>query len=181
LHCLTLPFTRMLAGEMDFTPGGFLNDNPDQFKVVGGDSPAPHVMGTRCFQLAMMVVYESAFTVFCESPFNVRNQPGSDFLKGIPTSWEETKVLEGMPGENIVVARRSGDTWYIGGMSLEQREYSITPDFLSPGDHEAIIWSDAPDAEVNPRKLVRKVTRVNNQTPVTIQVAPNGGFVAVLK
>jgi len=166
---------------MDFTPGGFLNDNPDQFKVVGGDSPAPHVMGTRCFQLAMMVVYESAFTVFCESPYNVRNQPGSDFLKGIPTSWEETKVLEGMPGENIVVARRSGDTWYIGGMSLNQREYIITPDFLSPGDHEAIIWSDAPDAAVNPRKLVRKVARVNNQTPVTIQVAPNGGFVAILK
>lgn len=181
LHCLTLPFTRMLAGEMDFTPGGFLNDQPDQFKVVGGDSPAPHVMGTRCFQLAMMVVYESAFQVFCESPYNVRNQPGSDFLKGIPTTWDETKVLEGMPGENIVVARRSGDTWYLGGMSLNKRKYNITPDFLSTGDYQAIMWSDAPDGDKNPRKLVRKEITVNSQTPISISVAPNGGFVAVLK
>jgi alpha-glucosidase len=181
LHCLTLPFTRMLAGEMDFTPGGFLNDQPDQFKLVGGDSPAPHVMGTRCFQLAMMVVYESAFQVFCESPYNVRNQPGSDFLKGIPTTWDETKVLEGMPGENIVVARRSGDTWYLGGMSLNQRKYSITPDFLSTGDYQAAIWSDAPEAASNPRKLVHKKMVVDQQTPIIITVAPNGGFVAILK
>jgi alpha-glucosidase len=181
LHCLTLPFTRMLAGEMDFTPGGFLNDQPDQFKVVGGDSPAPHVMGTRCFQLAMMVVYESALQVFCESPFNVRNQPGSDFLKGIPTTWDETKVLEGMPGEYIVVARKSADTWYLGGMSLNQRQYSIMPDFLDTGDYQAVIWSDAPDAVNNPRKLVRKETIVNSQTPIIIAIAPNGGFVAILK
>jgi len=181
LHCLTLPFTRMLAGEMDFTPGGFLNDRPDQFKVVGGDSPAPHVMGTRCFQLAMMVVYESALQVFCESPYNVRNQPGSDFLKGIPSSWDETKVLEGMPGEYIVVARRSGNTWYIGGMSLDKRRFDIKPDFLEGETCQAITWCDAPDSDKNPKKLVRDEIACRNNSDIHFDVMPGGGFVAILK
>jgi alpha-glucosidase len=180
-HCLTLPFTRMLAGEMDFTPGGFLNDRPDKFTVVGGDSPAPHVMGTRCFQLAMMVVYESAFQVFCESPYNVRNQPGSEFLKGIPSSWNETKVLEGMPGEYIVVARKSGDTWYIGGMSLEKRSFRIKTDFLEGDTYQGVTWCDAPDAEKNPRKLTRKEFSLRKGVEINIDVAADGGFVAILK
>lgn len=180
-HCLTIPFTRMLAGEMDFTPGGFLNDRPDQFKVVGGDSPAPHVMGTRCFQLAMMVVYESAFQVFCESPYNVRNQPGSDFLKGIPTSWDETKVMEGMPGEYIVVARRSGDKWYLGGMSRDRRQIVIKADFLDDMEYSAITWSDAPDSDRNPRKLVSKEKKLNKDSEIIFEVMPGGGFVGIVK
>ena len=180
-HCLTLPFTRMLAGEMDFTPGGFLNDRPDQFIIVGGDSPAPHVMGTRCFQLAMMVVYESAFQVFCESPYNVRNEPGSDFLKDMPSSWEETMVLEGTPGENIVIARKSGDTWYIGGMSLDARQYKLKTDFLDNAGYQAIIWSDAPDSDKYPRKLARKESQVNGNSEISISVVAGGGFVAKLE
>ncbi len=180
-HCLTLPFTRMLAGEMDFTPGGFLNDNPEQFKVVGSDNPAPHVMGTRCFQLAMFVVYESAFGVFCESPDNVRNQPGSDFLKGIPASWDESKVLEGFPGEYIVIARKSGNTWYLGGMSVNQRTISIKPDFLDDGQYQAVTWCDASDSESNPRKLVRKEIFLDRQAGLEFKVAAGGGFTAILK
>jgi alpha-glucosidase len=181
VHCLTLPFTRGLAGEMDFTPGGFLNDQPDQFKVVGGDSPAPHVMGTRCFQLAMMVVYESAFQVFCESPDNVRNQPGSDFLKGMPATWDDTKVLDGIPGEFIAVARRSGDTWYIGGMSTTGKQFTINTDFLADAGYQAVTWCDAADADKNPRKLIRKELPVTRGQVLEFDVAPNGGFVAIVK
>jgi alpha-glucosidase len=180
LHCLTIPFTRMLAGEMDFTPGGFLNDNPEQFKVVGGDAPAPHVMGTRCFQLAMMVVYESAFTVFCESPDNVRNQAGSDFLKGIPASWDETRVLDGMPGEYIVVARKSGDTWYIGGMSVMPMEISIQADFLDDAGYRGVSWNDTPDAAKNPRKVSRKEFDAGHASTLNFTIAANGGFTAIL-
>jgi len=180
-HCLTLPFTRMLAGEMDFTPGGFLNDRPDQFKVVGGDSPSPHVMGTRCFQLAMMVVYESAFQVFCESPYNIRGQPGSDFLKGIPATWDETRVLEGMPGEYVVIARKSGHTWYIGGMSRDKRNVVINTDFLDDTDYRAVTWSDAPDSERNPRKLVRNENGIKKDSEMKFDVVPGGGFVGILK
>jgi alpha-glucosidase len=181
LHCLTLPFTRMLAGEMDFTPGGFLNDNPAQFKIVGSDNPAPHVMGTRCFQLAMMVVYESAFEVFCESPDNVRNQPGSDFLKSIPSSWDETKVLFGAPGKFILVARKSGDTWYLGGMSDSTRHFSFQPDFLDNGKYHAVTWCDAPERDKNPRKVIREELTVEKQTGMDFSVGANGGFTAILR
>ncbi len=181
LHCLTIPFTRMLAGEMDFTPGGFINDNPADFKVVGGDAPAPHVMGTRCFQLAMMVVYESAFEVFCESPDNVRNQAGSDFLKGLPTSWDETKVLMGMPGEYIVIARKSGNTWYIGGMSVSPREISIRPDFLDDAEYRGVSWTDTPDAAKNPRKVNRKEFDAGRTSTLNFTIAANGGFTVILR
>ena len=181
LHCLTIPFTRGLAGEMDFTPGGFLNDNPADFKVVGGDAPAPHVMGTRCFQLAMMIVYESAFEVFCESPDNVRNQAGSDFLKGLPTTWDETKVLMGMPGEYIVIARKSGDTWYIGGMSVAPREISIRPDFLDDSEYAGVSWTDTPDAAKNPRKVNRKEFDAGRSSTLNFTIAANGGFTVILK
>ena len=180
-HCLTIPFTRMLTGEMDFTPGGFLNENPANFKVVGGDSPAPQVMGTRCFQLAMFVVYESAFQVFCESPYNVRNQQGSDFLKGIPSSWDETRVIEGAPGEYIAVARKSGNRWYIGGMSTNERNFNIKTDFLGDGEYVANQWSDAPDSDKNPRKLVTSDVACSNQSVLTADVKAGGGFVAVIE
>jgi len=178
-HCLTIPFTRMLAGEMDFTPGGFLNDDPEKFVVVGGDSPAPHVMGTRCFQLAMFVVYESAFQVFCESPYNVRNQAGSDFLKGIPASWDETRVIEGMPGEYIAVARRAGDKWYIGGMSVEKRNFTIKTDFLEAESYKAFIWVDSPDADRFPRKLVKYDLTCGRNSEIKADVAAGGGFVVI--
>jgi alpha-glucosidase len=180
-HCLTLPFTRMLAGEMDFTPGGFLNDTPEQFRIVGSDNPAPHVMGTRCFQLAMLVVYESAFGVFCDSPDNVRNQAGSDFLKGIPASWDETRVLEGFPGEYIAIARKSGDTWYVAAMSTGARTFTIRCDFLGEDIYWATTWSDAPDSDRYPRKLVRGEMPLNGQGDLVFRVAPAGGFTAILK
>ncbi|HEX2394316.1 MAG TPA: glycoside hydrolase family 97 protein [Bacteroidales bacterium] len=180
-HCLTIPFTRMLAGEMDFTPGGFLNDNPQNFVVVGGDSPAPHVMGTRCFQLAMFVVYESAFQVFCESPFNVRNQPGSEFLKAIPSSWDETRVLEGMPGEYIAVARRSGNKWYMAGMSVSKRSFEISTDFLDNKTFKVTLWSDSPDAGKNPRKLLKSDFDCSNSSTIKAEVAAGGGFVAIFE
>jgi alpha-glucosidase len=180
-HCLTLPFTRMLAGEMDFTPGGFLNDMPDKFKVVGSDNPAPHVMGTRCFQLAMMVVYESAFQVFCESPYSVRNQAGYDFLKGIPSSWDETKVLEGMPGEYILIARKSGEIWYVGAMSRNKQHVKFNAEFLDYQDYQAIFWCDAADSDLNPRKLIRKDLSLRGKSEIEMDIASNGGFVAIFK
>jgi alpha-glucosidase len=129
----------------------------------------------------MMVVYESAFQVFCESPYNVRNQPGSDFLKGIPSSWDETKVLTGIPGDHIVVARKSGDTWYLGGMSVYERIFTVKTDFLDDNGYHAIAWTDAPDADKNPKKLVKKQFMVKKNSEFSFNVAPGGGFVAIFK
>jgi alpha-glucosidase len=180
-HCLTIPFTRMLGGEMDFTPGGFINKTKRQFTIVGGDSPAPNVMGTRCFQLAMFVVYESALTVFCESPYNVRNQPGSDFLKGIPTSWDETIVLDGEIADFIIVARKSGNTWYLGGMSAKKRTINVPLSFLDEKPYQVSVWMDSPDADENPQKLIKGRRIVENSTTLYFDVAEGGGFVAILE
>jgi alpha-glucosidase len=181
-HTVTLPFTRGLLGEMDFTPGGFNHIHQEDFVIVGSDAPNPYVMGTRCHQLAMTVVYESAFTVMCDSPFNYRDQPGSDFLKLVPSSWSETRFLGGYPGDYVLLARRNGEQWFIGGMTNEDpREVSFELDFLDPGTYRATIWKDAPDSGDFPANLEKSVGPVSDRETLSIHMERGGGFVLVLE
>lgn len=179
-HCLTLPFTRMLGGHMDFTPGGFIHGTQETFKA-GEQAGLPYMMvqGTRCYQLAMLVVYESALQVICDSPYNYRKSPaGLVFLKIVPTTWDDTKVLDGKVGDYIVVARRSGDEWYVGGMTdWDPRTITIPLDFLDNGNYKAEIWKDAPDSDTEPAHLVKEIIQVNRQDNVEIDFAPGGGYV----
>ncbi len=181
-HTVTLPYTRGVLGEMDFTPGGFHHVHQEDFIIVGGDAPNPYVMGTRCHQLAMLVVYESAFGVMCDSPHNYRGQPGTDFLKRVPATWDETRYLSGYPGESIVLARRSGTRWYVGGMTNEEgREVSFNLDFLEEGNHTLQLWKDSPDSEVDPAWLVRETREVASGDPVTVIMGRGGGFVMIVE
>jgi alpha-glucosidase len=178
-HTVTLAFTRMLAGPMDFTPGGFRNANKSQFKVVGGDAPAPYVMGTRCHQLAMTVVYESPLQVLCDSPYNYRHSPaGLDFLKAVPTTWDETKAVAGQVGDFIVIARRSGSEWYAGAMTdWDGRSVDVSLAFLGAGSYKARIWQDAPDSNEYPDRLEQKTVTVRASDKLTIRMAGGGGQV----
>jgi alpha-glucosidase len=178
-HTVTLAFTRMLAGPMDFTPGGFRNANQSQFKVVGGDAPAPYVMGTRCHQLAMAVVYESPLQVFCDSPYNYRHSPaGLDLLKAVPVTWDETKVLAGQVGNVIVLGRRSGGEWYVGAMTdWDARSVEVPLSFLGAGPYRAQIWQDAPDSNEYPDRLEQKTVTVSASDRMTIRMAGGGGQV----
>ena len=152
-HNLTLPFTRMLLGPMDYTPGGFRNVMPGVFSI---SFRGPQVMGTRAHQLAMYVVYESPLQMVADSPdVYVLDPddpasplaPGADFLGLVPTRWDETRVLAGEIGQYIVVARRSGRDWYIGAMANEQaRELELELDFLPAADYRGTLWSDGIDA-----------------------------------
>ena len=118
-HMCTLPFTRMLAGPMDFTPGGFLNRNPDKF--LNG-TPA-NVMGTRSNTLAQFVVYDSPYLVACDHPENYYGEMGEEFLKQVKSVWDDTKVLKGEIGKYITMARRDGNRWFIGAMNnSDERE-----------------------------------------------------------
>jgi alpha-glucosidase len=126
-------------------------------------------------------VYESAFQVFCESPYLVRNQPGSDFLKGIPSSWDETRVLEGMPGAYIMVARKSDRKWYVAGMSTDKRSFALKTDFLGNAGYRVTLWSDAADADRNPRKLVKKGLTCDRNSVICIDAMPGGGFVGIIE
>jgi alpha-glucosidase len=177
-HNTTLPFTRMLAGPMDYTPGGFLNVTKNDFK----QQTPTLVSNTRCAELAKFVVYESPFMVNSENPSNVYGQPGEDFLRLVPTTWDDIHVLGGYPGEYIAVARRSGENWFLGALNNSQgRLITIATDFLPPGSYAMQIWADAKDANEHPRLVSQTKVIIKAGTPVPIRMANAGGFVAILK
>jgi alpha-glucosidase len=176
-HMVTLPFTRMLAGPMDFTPGGFLNRTPEKF--VNG-TPA-QVQGTRALQLAQFVVYDSPFMVACDSPKNYKGQDGTEFLKKVKTMWDDTKILNGQVGEFITSARRSGNDWFIGSMTnSEARTLEIKLDFLNDGKYQMVAFEDAPDADINAEKVIRTARTITKGDIIQIKMAPGGGFAAYL-
>jgi alpha-glucosidase len=181
-HKVTIPFTRGMLGEMDFTPGAFVNVMPEKFRVET-EAPSPMTMGTRCNELAMMVVYESPLQVMCDAPYNYRKSPaGLDFLKIVPTTWDDTRVLNASVGDYITTARRSGDKWYIGSMTDEEgRTLSIPLDFLGEGSFEASIWKDASDADVYPTRLEKEVIPVDQDTFLEALMSPCGGHVVYIK
>ena len=177
-HMTTLPFTRMLVGPMDFTPGGFLNRTPEKFENA---TPA-QVQGTRALQLAQFVVYDSPFQVACDHPANYKGQEGTEFLKKVKTMWDDTKILNGQIGEFITSARRSGNEWFIGSMTnSETRTLEIKLDFLGSGKYKMVAFEDAADAAVNAESVLRTSKTVVKDDIVTIKMAPGGGYAAWLE
>lgn len=176
-HNVKLAFTRMLAGQMDYTPGGFLNVTKEQFKQ---QQPAL-VANTRAAELSKFVIYESPLTVVCDHPDNIRNQPGSDFLKIVPTVWDDTRFAGGHPDDFVALARRNGDTWYLGVMNNSQRKtVEIKLDFLPTGLYDMEIWADTKKSDIEPTTLQKKVLTVRNGDLIKIELAINGGCVATL-
>lgn len=175
-HTVTIPFTRGLFGEMDFTPGGFRNKTEATFRA--SDS-GPFVMGTRAHQLAMLVVYESPLQVLCDSPFNYRSSPaGMDFLKLVPTTWDDTKVIHGEVGDYITITRRHGDDWYVASMTDSTgRSLDIPLSFLGTGTYRAEIWADAYEADEYPDRLMKSEQEVSSADKLTARMAPGGGHI----
>lgn len=175
-HKLTLPFTRFLAGPADFTPGGFLNRQPGQFKV---DSKAAQVQGTRAAELALFVVYDSPLCCVCDHPDHYRNQPGTDFLKVVPTVWDDTRVLAGEVARHLVMARRSGNEWFLGALTDgSARNLPVKLDFLGSGRWKMRLWQDATDSAVNAEHLEVEERAVTAADILTLRLAPAGGCVA---
>ncbi len=173
-HRVTLPFTRMLAGRMDYTPGGFDNVTQADFN---SRSLRPMVMGTRAAQLAMYVVYEAPFQMVSDSPKAYQDQPSFDFIKHSPTSWDETKVLNGEPGQFITVVRRKGDEWFLGSMSnWTPREFELPLSFLGTGRYTAEIYADGSEAANYPKNVSIQKRPVDRNGHITIKMAPGGGY-----
>jgi alpha-glucosidase len=172
-HNCTVPFTRMLAGPLDYTPGGFLNVRPDQFE---SRYPEPLTLTTRAHQLALFVIFESPVQVLADYPSAYRNQPGFEFLQMVPTVWNEIKVLQGDVGQYIAIARRHGDDWYIGGITNEQaRTMDISLGFLGAGNWQAQIFTDGPDAVQNPKDVAISTQQVMGGQSLKMELAPGGG------
>ena len=173
-HNVTLAFTRMLAGPMDYTPGGFDNVTKENFAPSRAASVT--VMSTRTHQTALFVVFESEFQIVSDSPAAYDGQKELDFLKAVPASWDETRVLNGVPPKYITVARRSGKDWFVGSITDgDPRELDVPLSFLGDGAYEAEIYSDGPNAATQPKDSVVEKRRVNAQTVLKLKLAPGGG------
>lgn len=177
-HDVTIPFTRMLAGPMDFTPGAMRNAGRGKFKAL---DIAPMSQGTRAHQLAMYVVYESQLVMVSDYPEAYAGQPGLEFIEKVPVVWDETKVIGGEPAKFVAVARKSGDSWYVGAMTnWDARDLEIPLSFLGAGDYEAKIYADGPIAESDGTSLIVSAVRISADKKITLHLASGGGAAIIL-
>lgn len=172
-HNVMLAFTRMLAGPMDYTPGGFQNTSRVDFEPR---NIQPMVMGTRAHALALYAVFESPFQMVSDYPEAYQGLQEFEYIKAIPTTWDETHVAAGRPGDFITVARRRGREWYVGSIAgWRGAEADIPLEFLGHGDFVAEIYSDGPDANDNPTHTVREEKPVTAATLLHVKMAQGGG------
>lgn len=172
---ISIPFTRGLAGATDYHLGGFRAVPESKYKI---QYTRPLVVGTRCHMLAMYVVLESYLSMVADYPAAYEGQPGFEFLKEVPTVWDETRVPNAKVGNYVTIARRKGNDWYVGSINnSEPRTLQVPLDFLPSGNYSAELYSDAPDVAKNPNHLTKEERTVNKTDVITIKLAAGGGQV----
>ena len=174
---VTIPYIRMMAGPMDYTQGAMKNATRRNYRPVYSEAMS---QGTRCRQLAQYVIFESPLNMLCDSPSNYLNERESlDYISSIPTVWEETVAIDGKVGEYIIMARRSGDEWYIGGMTnWDARDIKIDLSFLPSGSYQIELFKDGVNAERAARDYKREIFNINSSDQLDIHLASGGGFAA---
>ena len=177
---VTIPFIRMMAGPMDYTPGAMRNRSKSDWHP---SHSMPCSMGTRCHQLAMYVVYDSPFEMLCDAPTMYEAEPEfTSFLASIPTIFDETVIPCGKINEYIVTARHAGDSWYVGGMTnWEARDITIDASkFLPAGKYTVEVYMDGPNAAKNAEDYMHQTMDINydGTMKATVHLAPGGGFTA---
>ena len=178
-HDIDIPFTRMLAGSTDYHLGGFRAVPKEKFKA---QYTRPLVLGTRCHMLAMYVVLENYLQMVCDYPAAYEGEPGFEFIKKIPTTWDEIKVPDAKPGESVIIARRKNNDWYIGTITNHNaRTINLDLSFLPEGKYKAEMYTDAKDVNVNPDHLVKQTKEVTNRDVLKLEIASGGGAVMQLK
>ena len=173
VHNTTLPFTRMLAGPLDYTPGAFGNATRDQFIPRDKEPMAPN---TRAHELALYVVLESPLMMVSDYPEHYEGQHDFEFIKQVPVTWDEVHVISGRPMENVTIARRSGKDWYVGSITnWDARTVKVPLSFLGDGKYVAEIYADAPDADTNATHTTFTKQEVDRSTVLEVKMAPGGG------
>ena len=189
-HNLILAFTRGLLGPMDYTPGGFQNRTRAEWVMDAGAKPDGNcqVLGTRAHQLALTMIYNSPLLCLCDSPTSYLGkdlqspEPGLEFYRDLPTVWDETRVLDAKVGEHIVMARRSGNRWYLGAMNADTACTLTVPlAFLGKGTWSLRSFADGPDSAAKPMTVVETTREVRAGEKLTLTLAAGGGgFAGVL-
>ena len=178
-HDLTLPFTRMFLGPMDYTPGAMNNASKKDFAKV---FEAPMSLGTRCHQLAMYVVFESPLQMLADSPSNYLREPEAmEFLSPVPSVWDETRILDAKFGDYVLTARRHGRDWWIGAMTdWTARELELDLSFLPEGAFALDAFADGVNADRWGSDTKRTKQRVDRSTKLRLNLAEGGGWAARL-
>lgn len=174
-HDVLLPFTRMLAGSLDYEPGLLKNATKKSFRAIEGHVMSP---GTRSHQLAMLAVYDSPVQFFSGNPSQgLMEGEYMQYLGSVPTTWDETVILDAKVGEYIVTARKSGDTWYVGGMTdWTPRDIRLDFNFLGEGNYEGVVCRDGINADRYAADYILEKTSVKSDNEQMIHMAPGGGF-----
>ena len=173
-HDISMPFTRLLAGPTDYHLGGFRAVPRSEFKVQYTN---PLVTSTRCHMLAMYVVLESYLAMVCDTPPSYEGQPGFEFIKKLPVTWDETRVPVASVNEYIAIARKKGDEWYIGCLNNSTaRTLDVPLHFLEKGQaYTAEIYTDADDSDRNPNHLIKQYKDVSKDDMLQLRLAAEGG------
>jgi alpha-glucosidase len=177
LYDVTIPYIRMLAGPLDYTPGAMQNANKQNFRPIYA---SPMSQGTRCHQLAMYIVFEAPFEMLADNPTNyLREQESVSFMTAVPTVFDETVALDGKVGEYVAIARRKGKNWYAGAMTnWTARDLVIDFSFLGPGQFDAEIFRDGINADRQASDYKRELVKVTADTKLAVHLAPGGGWAA---
>jgi alpha-glucosidase len=176
---VSIPFIRMIAGPMDYTPGAMRNANRHNFRPIFS---APMSQGTRCHQLAMYIVYDSPLVMLADNPTQYkREQESVDFITSIPTTFDETFPLDGAVGEFVAIARRKGDSWYVGAMTnWDPRNIHVDFSFLPAGTYRADIFMDGINAERDGTDYKRIIRSISSDDRLDISLSAGGGWAARL-
>lgn len=170
---VTIPFTRLVAGMADYTQGAMRNAAKGNYRPVSSEAMS---QGTRCHQLAEYVVFDAPLSMLCDSPSNYLREPEcTDWIAAVPTVWDETLALDGKIGEYVVLARRKGTKWYVGALNgWEARDLTLDLSFLPKGT--AQVFADGVNAHRAGRDYRKSALELDG-TPVTLHLAPGGGWV----
>jgi alpha-glucosidase len=176
-HDVIIPFTRMVAGPMDYTPGAMVNMDSINFLQKYN---RPESQGTRAHQVAMYVVYESPLQMLADSPSNyLKEQETTDFIVKIPVVWDDVKGLDGRVGDYVLLARRSGQEWFVGALTdWNSRDLEVDFSFLPEGDYDIEIFQDGINADryAGDYKILK--SKVKPGETMKIHMAPGGGWAA---
>lgn len=182
-NSIYLPFIRNAVGPMEYTPGSMFSMQPD---VYSARRPNSGSIGTRAYQMALFVVFESGLQMLADNPtLYYNNDDCTRFISSVPVLWDETKALSAKVGDHVVVAKRSGEQWFIGGMTAERKEaleMEVTLDFLPEGKTFTLTsFEDGVNADRQALHYVKNVKSVKKGDTVKIKMVRNGGYAAVIK
>ena len=176
-HDVTLPFTRMIAGPMDYTPGALVNMDKANFTP---NFTRPESQGTRAHQVALYVIYESPLQMLADSPSNyMKEQETTDFIVKIPVVWDDILGIDGKVGEYLLLARRSGKDWFVGAITnWTSRDIDLDLSFLPAGSYSMGIFKDGINADRYAGDYKYLKTKVKSGDKMKIHLAPGGGWAA---